>query len=103
MPAPADDLDDAMSQPVPDGASEQMRMLRRQGNRCRLTIRELSDAKVIPEFAMDQYGSRYLHTSLDSASDEVNRFRAEIGACRHSAGRMKKDIWHVENETTICR
>ena len=45
-------------------------MLRRQGNRCRLTIRELSDATVIPEFAMDQYGSRYLHTSLDSASDE---------------------------------
>ena len=35
-----------------------------------MTIRELSDAKVIPEFAMDQYGSRYLHTSLDSASDE---------------------------------
>merc|ERR1719174_3152351 len=44
MPAPADDLDEALSQPIPEGISEQMRLLRRQGNRCRLTIRELSDA-----------------------------------------------------------
>ena len=74
MPAPADDLDDAMSQPVPDGVSEQMRMLRRQGNRCRLTIRELSDAKVIPEFAMDQCA---IHLLIVSNGDRL-KFEATV-------------------------
>ena len=34
MPQPAEDLNTAMSQPIPEGCSDQLRLLRRQGEAC---------------------------------------------------------------------
>lgn len=65
---PAENLNDALNEPVPEGCSEQLQELRRRGERSGLTLRDLGDATI--EFATDQFGSLFLLQAVEVATEE---------------------------------
>jgi pumilio RNA-binding family len=65
---PAENLNDARDEPLPDGCGDLLRKLRRQGDASGLKLYDLG-ADVI-EFATDQYGSAFLMMELNVTQDE---------------------------------
>merc|ERR1719498_2144326 len=65
---PAEDLNAAVNQPLPENCSKELQLLRQRGDKSMLTLRDLEQHAV--EFAMDQYGSRFLQQALEGATED---------------------------------
>jgi len=65
---PAENLNDAIGEPVPDGCGDLLAKLRRQGDRSGLKLYDLGSDSL--EFASDQYGSLFIMKELEAASEE---------------------------------
>merc|ERR1719502_1519457 len=74
---PAENLNDAIGEPLPDGCGDLLAKLRRQGDRSGLRLCDLGSDSY--EFASDQYGSLFLMRELEAASEEdINQLFGEI-------------------------
>jgi pumilio RNA-binding family len=74
---PAENLNDAVGEPLPDGCGDLLAKLRRQGERSGLRLYDLGHDSF--EFASDQYGSLFLMKELDAAAEEdINQLFGEL-------------------------
>merc|ERR1719238_2545197 len=74
---PAENLNDAIGEPLPDGCGDLLAKLRRQGAGSGLKLYDLgSDAF---EFASDQYGSLFVMKEVEAASEEdINQLFGQL-------------------------